>query len=79
LSDVSKFHIERMFKACDGHILYHIFNPIFGTFWFIFWKNFDTLNCVLNIGLSTFSEAKLKQMDEFWSNSSWRTFVSRLA
>ncbi|XP_021813548.1 uncharacterized protein LOC110756423 [Prunus avium] len=30
-------------------------------------------------GLSTFSGAKHNQMDEFWSNSSWTTFLSHLA
>ncbi|RXH93895.1 hypothetical protein DVH24_015962 [Malus domestica] len=32
----------------------------------IFWKNFDTLNCISNIGLSTSSGTKSGQMDEFW-------------
>lgn len=63
----------------DESILYYIFNLILSIFWLICWKNFDTLNYISNIGLSTSSGAKHNQMDEFWSNSSWRTYVSHLA
>ncbi|RXH82373.1 hypothetical protein DVH24_036714 [Malus domestica] len=41
--------------------------------------NFDTLSCICDIGLSTSFRAKHDQMDEFLSNSSWRTFMSHLA
>jgi hypothetical protein len=71
--------IEREVRGVDGHILYYIFNPILSIFWLIFWEEFDTLNYFVNIGLLTSSGAKHNQMDEFWSNSSWRTFVSHLA
>ncbi|CAL9006392.1 unnamed protein product, partial [Prunus brigantina] len=61
--------------VADELILYYIFNLILSIFWLIFWKNFDTLNYISNIGLSTSSGAKHNQMDEFWSNSSWRTLI----
>ncbi|CAL9026218.1 unnamed protein product, partial [Prunus brigantina] len=53
----------------DAHILYYIFNLILSIFWLIFWKNFEILNYISNIGLSTSSGAKHNQMNEFWSNS----------
>ncbi|KAI5323816.1 hypothetical protein L3X38_032889 [Prunus dulcis] len=38
-----------------------------------------TLALHSNRGLLISSGAKRNQMDKFWSNSSWRTFVSHLA
>ena len=51
--------------AIDESISYNIFNPILSVFWLLFWKNFDTLNCIFNIGHPTSSGAKHDQMNEF--------------